>query len=264
MSINASIILVIFLIIFVVAVVAGILIFLLVNLGKSSSVQVKSRAKYRGNEGERRVARVLQQIAGSQGKVINNFIFEGARTSVQIDHILLCDFGVFVIETKNYSGIIYGDETRKEWVQYFPNSDKSNKLHNPLKQNAGHIYNLKNILPAGTPVYGIVVFVQNNVQHVTAEGVTGLNELWVEINKKNHGKVLTEMHIAKIYQVLCERMNTQISEEEHIQNVREMIAGVESNSVCPSSGGKLVERTGPNGEFIACSNFPKCKFTKNL
>lgn len=264
MSVKFPIIFIAFLIILILAAFAGIIIYLFVKSDKGDSFKAQSRAERRGNEGEWRVAKVLQQIAGADGKVINNFIFEGARTSVQIDHILLCNFGVFVIETKNYSGTIYGDESHKDWLQFFPNSDKREKFHNPLKQNAGHIYNLKKILPAGTPVYGVVVFVQNNVQHVTAEGVTGLNELWVEINKKNHGKVFTEMQIAKIYQVLCERMNTQISEEEHIQNVREMIAGVESNSVCPRCGGKLVERTGPNGEFIACSNFPKCKFTKNL
>lgn len=33
---------------------------------------------------------------------------------------------------------------------------------------------------------------------------------------------------------------------------------------CPNCGGELVKRKGRFGEFIACLNFPKCKYTKNL
>ncbi|WP_086240794.1 type I DNA topoisomerase [Campylobacter devanensis] len=33
---------------------------------------------------------------------------------------------------------------------------------------------------------------------------------------------------------------------------------------CPDCGGELVKRKGRFGEFIACLNFPKCKYTKNL
>ena len=33
----------------------------------------------------------------------------------------------------------------------------------------------------------------------------------------------------------------------------------------PNCGGKLVYRTSRKGErFIACSNFPKCKYTENI
>ncbi len=30
---------------------------------------------------------------------------------------------------------------------------------------------------------------------------------------------------------------------------------------CPKCGGVLVKRNGKYGEFIGCSNFPKCRFT---
>lgn len=35
-------------------------------------------------------------------------------------------------------------------------------------------------------------------------------------------------------------------------------------TLCPSCGGRLVERMGRYGHFIGCSNFPSCKFTKNI
>ncbi|MDE5721165.1 MAG: NERD domain-containing protein [Clostridia bacterium] len=253
-----------FLIILAIVIAAGLLIFLFSKHGNQSYEKSKRTVEERGKAGEQAVARSLIQIAGVDGKLINNFIFKGTRTTVQIDHILICDFGIFVIETKNYSGIIYGDENRKEWLQVFPNSVRREKFHNPVKQNAGHVYNLRRILPKGTPVYGIVVFVQDNVQHVTAESVIGLASLQAEINRKNNGKVFTQMQLLKIYEILCMRNETKISNEQHTENVRKMIADVESNSFCPRCGGELVEKFGPYGKFIGCSNYPKCKFTKDL
>jgi len=37
--------------------------------------------------------------------------------TTQIDHILLSPFGIFVIETKNYTGWIFGGERQKMWTQ---------------------------------------------------------------------------------------------------------------------------------------------------
>ncbi len=36
----------------------------------------------------------------------------------------------------------------------------------------------------------------------------------------------------------------------------------ETDEICPEDGGKLVVRIGKFGKFLACNNFPKCKFTK--
>jgi DNA topoisomerase-1 len=39
---------------------------------------------------------------------------------------------------------------------------------------------------------------------------------------------------------------------------------IELDEICPECGSKLLLRKGRYGEFIACSNFPKCKYTKNV
>lgn len=33
---------------------------------------------------------------------------------------------------------------------------------------------------------------------------------------------------------------------------------------CPQCGGALVERKGPRGKFLGCSNFPKCRYTREI
>ncbi len=60
---------------------------------------------------------------------------EGATT--QIDHLLLSPFGVFVIETKNYKGWIFGSERQKQWTQKI--YKKSFKFQNPIHQNYKHM-----------------------------------------------------------------------------------------------------------------------------
>ena len=64
--------------------------------------------------------------------------------STQIDHILLSPYGVFVIETKNYKGWIFGGERQKMWTQKI--YKKSYKFQNPLHQNYKHQKVLEDIL----------------------------------------------------------------------------------------------------------------------
>lgn len=59
----------------------------------------------------------------------------------QIDHILITPYGIFVIETKNYQGTIYGGKNRKEW-----NVNGKFKVMNPFYQNYGHIKVLQSLL----------------------------------------------------------------------------------------------------------------------
>ena len=65
--------------------------------------------------------------------------------STQIDHVIVSKYGIFVIETKNYKGWIYGSEKQKQWTQAFPNGSKY-KFQNPLRQNYLHIKTLAELL----------------------------------------------------------------------------------------------------------------------
>ena len=53
---------------------------------------------------------------------MNNVILEVEYgNTTQIDHILINEYGVFVIETKNYKGVVYGTEGKNYWKQYLKN-----------------------------------------------------------------------------------------------------------------------------------------------
>ena len=54
--------------------------------------------------------------------------------------------------------------------------------------------------------------------------------------------------------------------QKHIQDINKRL---ESTDICPYCGGKLVLRTAKQGpyagnQFYGCSNYPKCKYIKNI
>lgn len=48
------------------------------------------------------------------------------------------------------------------------------------------------------------------------------------------------------------------------KNIKSQKIATPIGEKCPECGGELVKRSGRYGEFIACSNFPKCKYSRNL
>ncbi len=215
------------------------------------------RPETRGKRGENRVKWVIGEIIENEQYVINDLIVSNNGNTTQIDHIVINPRGVFVIETKNYSGEIYGSENQREWTQVLAYGNVKNKLYNPLKQNATHVYNVKRIV-GNLPIHSLVVFVQNNTYHIEAKNVIPLSEL--KRTLCSGASVLTVKQMEKAYQLLL-ASKTEISTKEHVENIRAQQWNVE-HGICPRCGGKLVLRNGKYGEFWGCSNYPRCKFIK--
>lgn len=51
---------------------------------------------------------------------------------------------------------------------------------------------------------------------------------------------------------------------EQVLGKEDLQVPVDTQNTCPYCSGKLRERTGKNGAFLGCSNYPRCKFTKDL
>ena len=212
--------------------------------------------------GEMIVRFVLGKTAEGEKYVVNDLrlhIDEG-KTS-QIDHVFINNKGVFVIETKNYSGRIYGDESRLEWTQVLKYGKIKNKLYNPIRQNKTHIYHIANILPEGTPLKSAIVFIQGNTKYIDAKNVFSPFELKSYVNEGD--VVLSNEQMEEIYNALVNANDKKISNREHVENIQKMKNDIENN-VCPRCGKKLVVRKSKNGEFMGCSGYPECKFTKKI
>ena len=129
--------------------------------------------------------------------VFNNIflpMFYGGTT--QIDHMIVSVYGIFVTETKNWNGWIYGKENEPTWTKTFPN--KKYKTPNPLRQNYGHIKTISEILKIPEDKFhSIILFIgDGKLQANMPENV--LSKGYTKYIKSKTEKILTEKEVSNI------------------------------------------------------------------
>lgn len=78
------------------------------------------------------------------------------KGTTQIDHVVTSPFGIFVIETKNMTGWIFGDEESRWWTQSI--YGKKSRFQNPLHQNSLHLRALAKALEVPHEQFHNLVF----------------------------------------------------------------------------------------------------------
>lgn len=228
------------------------------------SITKPIRAKAHGAAGEKKVDSKLNPLIF--GKVdhrqINNLILVDSNgKSHQIDHIEIRENGIFCIETKNYIGWIFGNEDSEKWTQTLYTGEK-HQFFNPLKQNKSHCYQINKVLGGKYVVNSLVVMASNNADRINCPNVINISNLRSYIKGFDNGLRLSIEDMDYVYnKLLLARSN--MSNQEHVQNIRNTQKELQQN-ICPRCGGTLNLRNGVNGRFYGCSNYPGCKFTKNV
>lgn len=138
----------------------------------------RNKVRHYGDRAEKEVAQAIQK--NFPGGILINDLFLKTRTgTTQVDHILLCKWGIFVIETKSHNGRI--DPGKREWLQLY--QDKAVRFHSPLLQNRIHCKALQHLLSKNRafsrlPVNGVVVFTSKKVYFTKqVAGVVRLEDL---------------------------------------------------------------------------------------
>lgn len=225
-----------------------------------------------GRDGEYSVSRILKRLDDPK-YIIDDYCVSDGDVSFQVDHILICRSGVFVIETKNWSGDIYGDENDKEWCQYKhwyatrrDRRTEKRMRENPIKQNSRHIYKLRKIVE-GAYFNNVVVMTQNNVEHITADNVVPLDGLTKYIRSFDK-TALTDREMNRIYSALMDYAKEHsITEEEHVRLVSDLAERTRTaleQGICPRCGSKLRLVHGKYGDFYGCKSYPRCNFRCNV
>ena len=118
-----------------------------------AALKVLFSARLKGAAGERAVGRVLNRLGEA---ALHDIILPDGRGGLtQIDHLVLTQAGLLVVETKNYVGQVLGQPQDKTWTQRL--GKQSFTFQNPLRQNYLHLQALKALTP-GVPIQGRVVF----------------------------------------------------------------------------------------------------------
>lgn len=219
----------------------------------------------RGKEGELSVRMWLKLLSSDQYKVINDLLISSHGHTSQIDHVVVSEYGIFVIETKNYKGWIYGSANNEYWTQNIYGNKY--QLYNPIKQNQGHIRALNRILPDFHPnlFISIVAFSrQATLKNRYLDNVVYWNQINRVVRSYSQKRISAEQ-VQRAYSTLMEANSTsKDSRKQHVHNVQGQIyrnyVSV-SNGYCPRCGGKLVLRSGQYGQFYGCSNYPNCRYT---
>lgn len=121
------------------------------------------------------------------------------KETTQIDHILLSPYGIFVIETKNYKGWIFGGEHQKTWTQKL--FKQSFKFQNPLHQNYKHVKVLQSVLQDIVDVdyiHSAVVFMSECEFKTAMPSTVFKGKAWVDYIKTFNTEVIPAMKLKRI------------------------------------------------------------------
>ena len=222
----------------------------------------------RGQAGENKVARILKKLPPEKYRVVNDILLKTSHGTTQIDHVVLSEYGIFVIETKNYSGWIYGGEYSEEWTKNVYGNKY--QFRNPLKQNYAHVKALMEVLEITSQDLFIPIVAFSNqaeIQVKSAKNVINFYQLRNCILKYQNTILPNDKLDSWATKLQACTDYTKEDKKTHVYRVQAKADFTKANIdmwICPKCSGKLVLRNGKYGKFLGCSNYPRCKFTYNL
>ena len=198
--------------------------------------------KLTGKLGEVLTAKELKyvQLFGRKGRILRNiYVPKGNGETSEIDLLYITQKGIFVFESKNYSGWIFGDEKSQKWTMMLPNKEK-HYFYNPIKQNQTHIKWLRSYIGEEIPLFSIIVFSERcelKKVTITSQDIkvikrdftyAAVRDIW---NKNKD--CLSGEEVESLYKNL--QKLTKVSEETkevHIQNIKNRYSISEKEAAC--------------------------------
>lgn len=220
--------------------------------------------KFRGFIGEFWVKLELGKLPKDKYIVFNDIMIEDEKGTHQIDHLVLSKFGIFVIEMKNYSGLIKGKEFANKWIQYLGRN--KNYFVNPIHQNYGHIKSLSKLFKLEDKYFISIICFSNQAKIDVKSNniVTQVDYLKNEILK--YKELFINNDIKELSNIIISNnIKDKVLRKKHVKDIHIKInrdRELKNNMICPKCGNELIERNGKYGKFIGCYSYPKCKYIK--
>ena len=227
--------------------------------------------------------------------LFNIYIPKGNSGTSEIDLLMISTKGIFVFESKNYSGWIFGTENQQYWYQTLPtgrSKSRKEQFFNPVMQNNTHIKHLQALLPKQVPIFSVIVFsdrctlksinvqssdtsvihrcdVAATINTISSQRDDTLNPNEIdEIYNKLYPFTQVDMNVKKQHiNDIQEKQHSHITQTQQQINQTDMPCNIQSKK-CPWCNGTLATRTSKHGplagsQFYGCSNYPKCKYTQH-
>lgn len=229
--------------------------------------------------------------------LLKNVTLPTPQGTTQIDHVIVSRFGLFVIETKNIKGWIFGNPAHKSWTQQLYR--RRHTFQNPLRQNYLHLMTLKSLLGlADHQLHSIIYFI-GDCTFKTPMPDNVMNRGLIRYIKSKTTQVLTSTEVTRVIDTI-QRGRLAANWQTHKQHVAQLKARhsevprprlsvatmpvvnqvvnaaptiteslTQANPLCPRCGNPMVLRTAKRGDnrgnqFWGCSGYPKCREIKTL
>ncbi|MDY0937121.1 nuclease-related domain-containing protein [Pseudomonas viridiflava] len=152
---------------------------------------------------------------------LHNVTLDTADGTTQIDHVFISPFGIFVLETKNMRGWIFGDEKQSQWTQKIYRH--TYKFQNPLRQNYKHLKALEATLDVSLEhLHSVVSFVGESTfkTPMPANVTQGIG--YIRYIRSFQQPVFSDAQVDILMQTLLSsrRAPTRATHREHVQNLK--------------------------------------------
>ena len=207
-----------------------------------------------GKYGEYLIYKKLRNYETKLGAkfLFNVYIPKENGETTEIDVLMICSKGIFVFESKNYSGWIFGNESQRNWTQVLPKGrGRSNKekFFNPIMQNRGHIKHLKSLVGEDIPMRSIIAF----SERCTLKEITVTSTDVSVINRYSVAQVVTTLFnqypnaldtekVDSIYNLLYPFSQVDdLAKQQHIQSIKNNITPQSVVTVSPATPESIFE-----------------------
>ncbi|MDP7593432.1 MAG: NERD domain-containing protein [Litorilituus sp.] len=201
--------------------------------------------------------------------LIKNVTLPTDDGTTQIDHIIVSRYGVFVVETKNMKGWIFGSINQKQWTQQI--FKHKSKFQNPLHQNYKHVKMLEDLLFMGSyakndSIFSVIIFIGDSTFKTKMPENVRFARGGIEYIKSKTNIIFNLQEVASVIeQIESGRLERGFkTNRQHVKHVRQIIKEKLDTNSCSKCGAEMVLRKATKGknagsEFLGCSTFPKCR-----
>lgn len=157
--------------------------------------------------------------------LIRNVTIPTEDGTTQIDHVIVSAYGVFVVETKNMRGWIFGGERDRTWTQKI--FKQSFKFQNPLHQNYKHTQTLAEMLGLSPEsMISVVAFIGDSVFKTAMPSNVTMGWGFIRFVRGHRRILLSEEKVRDIIERIAEKrlapgIRTHL---RHVEHVREIVA----------------------------------------
>lgn len=195
----------------------------------------------------------------------HNVIVPADKGTTQIDHVLVSEYGIFVIETKNMGGWIFGCEDDAQWTQVL--FGKKFRFQNPLRQNYRHTKALAGFLRLEHSLFHSIAFCMGDCRFKTQLPDKVMTRGLASYIKRFTSPVVDKARVAEITaRITGLQMQPVASNAGHVAALNNRYS---SSTTCARCGRSLIKKTAKRGpsagqDFLGCTGYPKCRYTRSI